>query len=204
MLSGGNLDIDSGIDAVFWGAVTIFYVVQHGEKERLPGDPGLTDLGRWQADRTAMWLRQAEVMSVFSSPMRRARETADLIASVINTPVREDTRLRERMNWDGSQPFDEFLTEWAASVRDRDFVPQAGDSSRQAGERFRSFLRDVAAGPEVIVVCTHGGVTVDLLRTLVGDQELDPRLLAEGIPSCAITTLQDQTVLEIASVNHLE
>lgn len=79
--------------------------------------------------------------------MRRARETADLIASAINTPVREDTRLREQMNWDGSQPFDEFLAEWAAAVRDRDFVPHTGDSAWHAGELFRSFLRDVAAKP---------------------------------------------------------
>ena len=32
--------------------VTIVYVVQHGDKERLPGDPGLTALGRQQATRT--------------------------------------------------------------------------------------------------------------------------------------------------------
>ncbi|MCO5972341.1 histidine phosphatase family protein [Actinoallomurus soli] len=103
--------------------MTIFYVVQHGEKERLPGDPGLTDLGRWQAERTAVWLGRAGVTAVFSSPMRRARDTADAIASVIGAPVREDPRLRERMNWDGSRPFAEFLIEWAAWVRDRHYTP---------------------------------------------------------------------------------
>lgn len=56
----------------------------------------------------------------------------------------------------------------------------------------------------MIVVCAHGGVTVDLQRTLVGGQALAPRLLAEGISSCAITTLRDQTVLDIALVNHLD
>ncbi|MCO5996998.1 histidine phosphatase family protein [Actinoallomurus rhizosphaericola] len=183
--------------------MTIFYVVQHGEKERLPGDPGLTDLGRWQADRAAVWLGRAGVTAVFSSPMRRARETAEAIASVISAPVREDPRLRERMNWDGSQSFDEFLIEWAASARDRHFVPQTGDTSWQAGERFRSSLRDVPAELGVVAICTHGGVTVDLLRSLVGDQALAPQLL-ESIPPCAITTLQDQLVLDIASVSHLK
>jgi hypothetical protein len=28
--------------------VTLVYLVQHGEKQRLPGDPGLTELGRQQ------------------------------------------------------------------------------------------------------------------------------------------------------------
>jgi hypothetical protein len=31
-------------------------VVQHGDKERLPGDPGLTELGKRQALTTARWL----------------------------------------------------------------------------------------------------------------------------------------------------
>ena len=181
----------------------MFYVVQHGEKERLPGDPGLTELGRGQAERTALWLSRAGVTAVFSSPLRRARETAGAIASVVGVPVREDGRLRERMNWDGDQPFEDFLADWAACDRDRHFVPRSGDSSWQAGERFCSFLRDAAAEPGVIVVCSHGGVTVDLLRTLAGDRVLAPRLLVEGVPPCAITTLEGLRVLGIASVSHL-
>jgi broad specificity phosphatase PhoE len=186
------------------GVVTLFYVVQHGEKESRPGDPGLTDLGCRQASGTASWLHQVGVSAVFSSPMRRARETAGFIASAVGVPVREDGRLRERMNWDGPEPFEEFLAEWAASVRDRSFVPRTGDSSWRAGERFLAFLREVAGNPGPVVVCTHGGVTVDLLRTLIGDQALPPRLLAEGIPACAITTLDDEVVMDIASVSHLE
>jgi broad specificity phosphatase PhoE len=135
--------------------------------------------------------------------MRRTRETADFIGSAVGVPVREDVRLRERMNWDGAQPFEEFLADWAASVRDRSFVPWTGDSSGQAGERFRAFLRDVAKEPGPVAVCVHGGVTVDLLRTLLGDQALPPRLLDEGIPACAITTLEDQVVRDVASVGHL-
>lgn len=32
-------------------------VVQHGDNERLPGDPGRTELGKRQALTTARWLR---------------------------------------------------------------------------------------------------------------------------------------------------
>src|ERR1022692_306852 len=67
---------------------------------------------------------------------------------------------------------------------------------------FRAFLLDKAAEPGPIAVCTHGGVTLDLLRTLLGDQALAPGLLADGIPCCAITTLADLAVLDIASVSH--
>lgn len=184
--------------------MTLFYVVQHGEKERLPGDPGLTDLGRRQADRTALWLRQAGVSAVFSSPMRRALETAGPIASAAGVPVQRDARLRERMNWDGTQPFEKFLADWAASDRDRSFIPRTGDSSLRAGERFLGFVRELAGRPETIVACAHGGVTVDLLRTLAGDRALPARLLDEGIPPCAITTLHDEVITGIASVSHLD
>jgi broad specificity phosphatase PhoE len=191
------------VAGAFCVAMTMFYVVQHGEKERLPGDPGLTGLGHGQAERTALWLSRVGITAVFSSPLRRARETASAIALAVGAPVREDGRLLERMNWDGDQPFQDFLADWAACDRDRHFVPRSGDSSWQAGQRFRSFLEDAAAEPGMIAVCTHGGVTVDLLRTLVGDRALPPRLLADGIPPCAITTLEGLTVLGIASVGHL-
>src|ERR1700750_3232189 len=102
---GGKSRCRVGTGAACCGVVTLFYVVQHGEKESRPGDPGLTDLGCRQASGTASWLHQVGVSAVFSSPMRRARETAGFIASAIGVPVREDSRLRERMNWDGAQPF---------------------------------------------------------------------------------------------------
>jgi hypothetical protein len=149
---GGKSRCRVGTGAACCGVVTLFYVVQHGEKESRPGDPGLTDLGCRQASGTASRLHQVGVSAVFSSPMRRARETAGFIASAIGVPVREDSRLRERMNGDGAQTFEEFLADWAASVRDRSFVPRTGDSSWQAGERFLAFLREVAGNPGPIVV----------------------------------------------------
>ncbi|WP_392667396.1 histidine phosphatase family protein [Streptomyces sp. LN785] len=102
--------------------MTVFHLVQHAEKEQQPGDPGLTAAGRREAARTAEWLRQSGARAVFSSPSRRARESAQFIATGTGPRVREDSRLRERMNWDGSQRFAGFLTEWTRSVKDRDFV----------------------------------------------------------------------------------
>ncbi|MGW1973892.1 histidine phosphatase family protein, partial [Streptomyces tubercidicus] len=110
--------------------MTVFHLVQHAEKERLPGDPGLTEAGRRQAARTADRLWHLGVRAVFTSPLRRARETAAPIASRSGLPVQEDVRLRERMNWDSSRSAEDFLRDWAASVEDRDFLPASGDSSR--------------------------------------------------------------------------
>ncbi len=183
--------------------VALIYVVQHGDKERLAGDPGLTELGRGQASDTARWLRGAGLQALFSSPLRRARETAAAIAAAAGLPVQVDSRLRERLNWDGEQTFDSFLADWDRSTKDRDFTLSNGESSRSAGERMREFLAGLSGGPGPVAAVSHGGVTTDLLRTLLGDEALPPRLLAEGIPPCAVTTVDDLHVVAIACTRHL-
>jgi broad specificity phosphatase PhoE len=173
-------------------------VVQHAEKERLPGDPGLTALGHRQAGATAGWLAAHEApVALWSSPFRRARETAAPIAGRLGLDVRVDARLRERMNWDdpGLQSFEAFLDDWRRASADRAHVPSSGDSSEEAGHRFLEALTDLAAAHDggAVVVVAHGGVTVDLLRTLVGDdrlRELDPTLIDEGVPACGLTRLR--------------
>jgi broad specificity phosphatase PhoE len=152
--------------------VTLAYLVQHGEKERLPGDPGLTPMGRRQAMYTGRWLRGQAVRALYTSPSRRAWETAECISSVTGVAARPDARLRERLNWDGSEPLDTFLALWARTTQDRDFVPAKGDSSRQAGARLQAFLAHLPDGPGPVAVVTHGGITADLLRTVLGDDAL--------------------------------
>jgi broad specificity phosphatase PhoE len=183
--------------------MTLVYLVQHGDKERLPGDPGLTTQGRQQAAMTARWLHSAGLQALYSSPARRARETADHIAAATGLAVRFDGRLRERMNWDGRCPVEDFLAEWAHATRDRDFVPRGGDSSHQAADRLRAFLAGLPATPAAVGAVTHGGVTADLLRSLLTDQALPAGLLDAGIPPCAITTIEDLTVVAIAATRHL-
>jgi len=74
-------------------------IVQHGEKERQPGDPGLTASGFEQAELTAGWIVKNHSLSrIVSSPMRRAVETAAPIASAAGVELTTDDRVRERMN----------------------------------------------------------------------------------------------------------
>lgn len=183
--------------------MALIYLVQHGDRERTAGDPGLTGTGREHACRTARWLLAAGLCAVYSSPLRRAWETAEFIAAATGLDIRRDARLRERMNWDGSQSWTDFRADWDRAVLDRDFVPRAGDSSRDAAERLRAFLVDRSADPGPVAAATHGGVTTDLLRTLLGDDQVPPGLLGEGVPPCAITTLDGLDVVGIASVTHL-
>jgi broad specificity phosphatase PhoE len=179
--------------------MTMAYLVQHGEKERRPGDPRLTQAGRDQAVRAGQWLRDQGIRALYSSPLRRALQTADGIASVTGLAVQTDARLGERLNWEGRESYDAFLARWDRTTDDRDFVPAGGDSSRQAGARLLAFLADLRGSVGPVAAVTHGGVTIDLLRTLLGDEALPPDLLSAGVPPCAITAVDDLHVVTIAS-----
>jgi broad specificity phosphatase PhoE len=183
--------------------MTGVYLIQHGEKERSPGDPRLTAIGRQQAARTGWWLCGREVQALCTSPLRRARETAACIASVTGLTAQPDARLRERLNWDGSMPLAAFLSLWARTSQDRDFAPENEESSRQAGARLQAFLAGLPGTPGPVAAVTHGGITTDLLRNLLGDDALPPHLLDAGIPPCAITAIDDLNVIMIASTAHL-
>jgi broad specificity phosphatase PhoE len=186
--------------------MTTVYIVQHGEKERLPGDPGLTETGRDQAARTAQWVQGLPIFAAYASDLRRALETAAIVAAPFGLDVSVDARVRERLNWEGGDA-DAFFADWARTVADRDFTPASGDSSRAAGARFRAAIIDIAAAhpDRSVVVAAHGGVTYDLIRTLLGDAAAPE--LADGVPSCAITTLDVDgdtlSVRDIANTAHL-
>ncbi len=116
-------------------------LVVHGEKVRAAGDPGLTETGLRQATAVAAWLRKnsAELSSVWSSPLKRAQQTAAPIAAAFGLAVQTDGRLRERMNWDDESAISlgAFLADWQRASEDRTYQPAVGDSSSAAAERPR-------------------------------------------------------------------
>ena len=59
-------------------------------------DPPLDELGREQARALADHLRHETFHAIYSSPLARARETAEIIAAPHGLPVRYDDRLKER------------------------------------------------------------------------------------------------------------
>src|SRR5512144_1828975 len=75
-------------------APTMLYLVRHGESLgnvnpglRRQDDPPLTDRGLAQAARAAEALASIGIDAVFSSPLRRARETAEAIGAAAGLPV---------------------------------------------------------------------------------------------------------------------
>ena len=82
-----------------------FYYLRHGETEAnanrtIAGslDVDLTPLGREQAQIAARALAREPITAVYSSPLRRARETAEPIAAALGLPVTLVDEIAER-NW---------------------------------------------------------------------------------------------------------
>lgn len=179
---------------------TTFYLVRHAIKEKGSQDVGLTPEGVQQARKTAERFRQLPIQHIVSSPLRRAKLTAALIAEATNLTVSEDRRLRERANWGDlpGQSFEAFVAMWERCTQDRDYSPPVGDSARKAGERLSSCLSELSERypADHLIVVTHGGLITDFLVNVFCVEELylkHPHFIAEQshlIAECSITEIR--------------
>jgi probable phosphoglycerate mutase len=126
-------------------------------------DPPLTELGLRQAAELGGAARRAGVVAVWTSPLQRARVTADAVAAATGATVTVDEDLIEsdRGDWEGrtlaelrdADPslFKAFLT------ADPGFTFPGGESLASQVTRTRRALDRVAAGTGPTLVVAHVG-----------------------------------------------
>jgi len=143
-------------------------LVRHAEPVRVeeagePADPPLHERGRRQAGALAAWLEGEHLDAVWSSPMRRARETATAVASRLGMEVVVDQDLAEFDREATSYiPLEELKANrderWLAMVEGNlgefDVDPEA---FRRGVVEAMERLVSANPGRTVAVVC-HGGV----------------------------------------------
>jgi probable phosphoglycerate mutase len=153
------------------------WMIRHALPLRVEGvagaaDPGLAPEGQEQARRLASWLRGGPIDAVWSSPLRRALETAAPLAAALGVEVVVDDDLAE---WDRDAdsyiPLEELRAEGDPRYQELVDGTWAGEDE---GAAFATRLigaveRVVAAHPggEVAVVC-HGGVINVYLAHVLG------------------------------------
>lgn len=167
-------------------ATTLVYLLRHGEVDpawrgRIYGglDVELSDGGRAEARASAALLEDAPVERVISSPLCRARYSADRIAEPRGLDVIECDGLREidRGTWAGLT-FEQLEerdpgahARWLADpVNSR---PPDGESLGDLAERVVRALRNAiddhpAGAPRVAAVTAHGWVVRTLLCAALG------------------------------------
>ncbi len=137
----------------------------------------LTETGRAQAQRTARALAGAGIDAVVTSPLVRARDTAQVIADTAGVPLTVDERLTEvdygpfeGLDRDGAQArFGEAFERWRADPW-RSPVPGM-EPLPQALERARAAAADALAAHEHPVIVGHQGI---LRIVLVALGEIEP------------------------------
>ena len=159
------------------------YAVRHGETDynresRVQGlaDSNLTDFGRKQAAALAGRLKDVEITSLYTSPLSRARDTANAIAEAAG--IEEITPIDEFKELDCGVFQDQLLSEiketswdeWLLFLSNPAIAPENGESMNQLAMRVSSALSMViesAGEDDTIVIVCHAGVVRMILAHLL-------------------------------------
>lgn len=161
-----------------------------------PADPPLADVGRAQASALADWLAVEPIDAVWSSPMRRARETAEPLAQRLQLPVSVDDGLAE---YDRDSPSYIPIEELKAANDPRwNQLPERPEEF--AAEVIEAVERIVVAHPgqRVAVVC-HGGVVNAYTGHVLGIP--DPLFFLPAYTSISRVLASSNGVRSIGSLN---
>jgi probable phosphoglycerate mutase len=163
---------------------TTIYFVRHGETILTPTrkfsgtgalDPELTADGLAQAERVAAEVAKLEPEVLISSPLKRARQTADAISRATGLRVIDDTDWYELSfgSWDGKSIEEvkaETPEDYQAWVNSSSYRPGGGESYDEAAVRIDAAMEKVLSqypGQKVVVV-THNGVIKSAANLAIG------------------------------------
>jgi broad specificity phosphatase PhoE len=171
------------------------HLVRHGQVHnpkrmvygRLPGWH-LSDKGRAQAERVARALASRPIAALYSSPLERARETAEILSRAVGRPVHVREDLIESAlaaQWEGLSWLNVWTRhagEWA-KYRRRPLEMEAPEPLRALARRMAGAVRGLAAahpGQEIVAVSHGDPIKAGVLALTGGDLA---RLHDEKLPT---------------------
>ena len=173
-------------------------------------DVPLSELGRRQAEALAGAFGRRRIAAVYSSPLLRARHTAELVAAAVRAPLRNVDDLRELSlgEWEGctveevqarpGNPYACWVRDPVASL------PPGGEPLADVQGRVVRALADIERahpnGDDVLVVC-HGGVISAYLAHCLGLPLSSIWRLT--LSNCSITELAPPRLLSMNVTAHL-
>ncbi len=159
--------------------MNLIYVMRHGQSvvnverrltcRKLEGD--LTDLGREQAAKAAVWLGDKGITSIYASPFHRAQQTAEIIGRQLGLTPASTDGLREmdcgdfegRTDDEAWEEFGLVFKGWMEG--DKRATYPGGESYQQGFMRYSSVLSQMQRHETPLLV-THGGITISVLPYL--------------------------------------
>ncbi len=182
--SSGAFDLMTGFPML--DCITRIVAIRHGEtawnvEGRIQGhlDIPLNELGRWQAQRLAEALVGEGIDIIYASDLRRAAETAEVLAQICKVPLVFDLSLRERdFGCFQGQTFREIEVLYPEDAnrwrrRDLDYRPGGGESLTTFSARCMTAVHRLAGGHpgQTIGLVAHGGV-IDCLYRAATQQDM--------------------------------
>lgn len=163
--------------------MTTIYLIRHAQAEgnrdrRFQGniDTDLSELGLRQLEYLAERCRTLPVERIYTSPLKRARKTAEAVNRYLGLPITVEPRLCEidTGEWEGKL-YEELNERWPEERRiwreePWRFQSPGGESMQDVYDRVSAALRDIAAenpGGSVALVC-HGCVLRNLYAFVEG------------------------------------
>ncbi len=158
------------------------YIVRHGETDwnregiyQGQTDTSLNEKGRDDAKKLAAALSKIRFSCIYSSDLKRARETAEIINESLNLPVFYTRNLREMDfgRWTGISVFDmekidpDLFRRWQDNPWD--ISPPGGETFRELTERVVDTIEEISNKhrDENILVVSHGGPIKALILWLI-------------------------------------
>lgn len=187
----------------------LLYIVRHGEtdwnkRHKVQGrtDIPLNDYGRRLAEETAEGMQEIPLDLAYTSPLLRAKETAQIILKGRHIPLCEDLRLQEISfgSYEGiccggdqadekSEAFNRFFTDTGNYI-----PPDDGETISQLYERTGGFLTEIAEREDLadksILVSTHGAAMTSLLNRIRGNFSTEHFWKDEVPPNCSVTLVE--------------
>ncbi|HEX7588057.1 MAG TPA: histidine phosphatase family protein [Anaerolineae bacterium] len=189
---------------------TELILIRHGYTERVNGDyvhAPLTALGQKQAAQTGQYLStsQQPIAGIYTSPLRRAQETATIIGTIISATPTVKNGIREL---EGIEVTALALYEFASIIDPvEDYLDaQAGKSIRWPieGRISKSLVDIVAAHPnQRVVVVAHSGVISAILAWCFPEERGEWWLTT--VSNCSLTRLSvEKTQIQIRGVDETQ
>lgn len=191
-----------------------------------PGETEWNKIGRWQgivaiplnmhgiaqAKRLAKFVRNINLDVIYSSDLRRAKDTAAVLSEYTNVPFHYDERLRERDmgQWQGLTTHeiqDWYKVPYEKLLADPDNVPVLrGESRAQVSKRVNACFQDVIAKEgETIGIISHTTAIRTILAKLATVD--DPYNMKFHNMSVTTLTANDDgswMISQLDDVTHLE
>jgi broad specificity phosphatase PhoE len=160
-------------------------LIRHAETEALASrvyceDSDLNDKGKLQAVEIVNRLREIAIDAIYSSPLRRAKNTAQFLALERGLPVVTYDALKERMHGSAEgHPMADletspFCVPYYYPIKREDLrvrlVPDA-ENFEESTTRFEDILKKIAIDHQgqTVVVFSHYGLMKGLSMSLTGD-----------------------------------